>query len=662
MVARNRKSGASKENRARADNKSPSEKGSNKSVAGGTNGNAKTKAGKKAEAGSGSMSAGDSDEVAQQHAQHSKHGHEHHKKKSRFRKWLKTKRFMFIVGALLGVVIAGYSAKQNDLVSMELLSDLSIDSMLDDFRDMLPLSVLKEAKNLENDQSIMSESFAVGNALRAQNLTAKYPVVLIPGVISTGLESWGLEGTPECPSQQYFRKRLWGSWHMLRSMFLDKPCWLKHIMLDTETGLDPPHFKLRAAQGMEAADFFITGYWIWNKIIENMAALGYDINTMAVAAYDWRLAYLDLERRDSYFSKLKAMIEQKKALTGEKTVLVGHSMGSQVIFYFMKWVEAEGFGNGGSSWVNDHIASMVDISGSILGTPKAIVALLSGEMKDTVQLNALAVYGLEKFFSRRERADMLRSFGGIASMLPKGGEALWGTLDSAPDDPVNKTDGVSYGSFIKFKRDVGIYSNKNLTVSESIDYLFEQSPQWFNDRVKTQYSNGLARTEAEVKANEKDFSKWINPLEVALPNAPDMKIFCFYGVGKETERSYYYEQVSDVEAVKLNATIDSSTPDAVITGQGDGTISLLTHTMCHKWKEPGSRFNPGGIPVTIVEMLHQPDIFDLRGGAKTAEHVDILGRTELNEMVLRVAAGAGDTIEDHYESSLKDWVKNLDLD
>lgn len=96
----------------------------------------------------------------------------------------------------------------------------------------------------------------------------------------------------------------------------------------------------------------------------------------------------------------------------------------------MKWVEATNksyYGNGGSNWVNDNIEAFIDISGSTLGTPKSIPVLISGEMKDTVQLNALAVYGLEQFFSRRERVDMLRTFGGIASMIPKGGEKLWGT-------------------------------------------------------------------------------------------------------------------------------------------------------------------------------------------------------------------------------------------
>jgi phospholipid:diacylglycerol acyltransferase len=56
----------------------------------------------------------------------------------------------------------------------------------------------------------------------------------------------------------------------------------------------------------------------------------------------------------------------------------------------------------------------------MLGTPKAVSALLSGEMKDTAQLNAFAVYGLEKFYSKKERATILRSFPGLASMLPKG--------------------------------------------------------------------------------------------------------------------------------------------------------------------------------------------------------------------------------------------------
>lgn len=563
---------------------------------------------------------------------------------------------------------AGYSAKHQDigdwLQSLDSLSDF-----VDDFKDILPVGVLKEAQTFEqkqNKQTVSSDSFAVGNLLREANVTSKHPVIMIPGVISTGLESWSLEGTPECPSQQYFRKRLWGSFYMLRAMLLDKPCWIKHLTLDPVTGLDPPGFKMRSAQGLEAADFFIAGYWIWNKILENLAAIGYDSNTMTVAAYDWRLSYKDLEIRDGYFSKLKLNVEENLKSTGEKTVFASHSMGSQVVFYFLKWVEAEGYGGGGASWVDDHIAAIVDISGSTLGTPKAIVALLSGEMKDTVQLNAMAVYGLEKFFSRRERVDLLRSFGGIASMLPKGGETVWGHEFFAPDDGVDRsivsTDNhISYGKFIRFKHAKSDLSNKNLTMPESIDYLLKQGDMNFRRRVEESYSFGLAMTRKEVEANNNDPSKWSNPLEVALPNAPNMKMYCFYGVGKPTERSYYYEEEENKTFTSLNVTIAPNDPNAVVMGEGDGTISLLTHTMCYKWKDANSKFNPGKIPVKIVEMAHEPDRMDIRGGANTADHVDILGRAELNELVLQVAAGKGDAIADKIWSPLSTWANEMDL-
>ncbi|KAK9496172.1 Lecithin:cholesterol acyltransferase-domain-containing protein [Lipomyces doorenjongii] len=598
----------------------------------------------------------DGDKVTKQELPHRKH-----------RKPLKqSRRVVFFLGALLGIILAWYFAASPEF-SLDSLNDLNLDSFAEYFEDMkgkLPYGILKEANDISQKEQTMlkTEPFAVGRAMYLDGLRAKHPVVMVPGVISTGLESWSVTDTDECSCEPYFRKRLWGSWNMLRAMLLDKTCWLKHIMLDPITGLDPKGYKLRAAQGLEAADFFITGYWIWNKILENLAAIAYDPNMMHTAAYDWRLAYMDLELRDGYFSKLKSIIEENQHRLKKKTVLVSHSMGSQVIFYFFKWVEADGlhFGNGGKNWVNDHIHAFVDVSGSSLGTPKSIVALLSGEMRDTVQLNALAVYGLEKFFSRAERALLLRSFPGIASMLPKGGEAVWGSLEFAIDDMGNQT--VSYGNFIQFRNTMSQLSAKNLTVPDSIEYLFTQAPGWFRDRVEENYSHGLARTRAEVQANEADPRKWINPLEVALPNAPDLRIFCLYGVGKSTERAYVYQEEKDKGLVKLNVSIAAGGMyEPVIMGEGDGTVSLITHSMCHRWRDEHSKFNPGRSKVTIVEMPHEPERFDVRGGAKTAEHVDILGRAELNELVLKVAAGKGDEIEDRFVSKLKDYAARIDL-
>ena len=90
------------------------------------------------------------------------------------------------------------------------------------------------------------------------------------------------------------------------------------------------------------------------------------------------------------------------------------------------------------------------------------------------------------------------------------------------------------------------------------------------------YSNSMEFDESVIAENAKagNDAKWSNPLEVALPNAPSMRIHCLYGVGKPTERSYWYQQgpyqrdeimcdgqnaVCNVENVTLNSPLDFPT-------------------------------------------------------------------------------------------------------
>ena len=438
---------------------------------------------------------------------------------------------------------------------------------------------------------------------------------MIPGVISTGLESWSTEEK----TRQYFRKRLWGSWSMIRALILDKTNWKKQIMLDKLTGLDPPGVKVRAAQGFDAADFFVSGYWIWNKILENLATIGYDPTNSFTAAYDWRLSYSNLEVRDQYFTRLKGYIETASLISGKKTVLISHSMGSQVLYYFFHWVESMEHGKGGPEWVDTYIDSWINISGCMLGALKDLPAVLSGEMKDTAQLNKFAVYGLEKFLSKEERTEILRAMPGISSMLPKGGNAVWGNSTWAPDDKPGKN--VTYGNFLNFRESNSTQSPGNLTVEESIDYLLEHSETWYRDQIRANYSFGVAHTTAEVEENQKDPRKWTNPLETRLPRAPNMKIYCFYGMNKTTERSYFYrEDLSPLS--ELNVTIDTAfsrgaVDHGIIPGEGDGTVSLLSSGyMCAKgWRL--KRFNPAGTKIKVYEMPHEPDRFSPRGGPNT---------------------------------------------
>jgi phospholipid:diacylglycerol acyltransferase len=445
-------------------------------------------------------------------------GSSKHKPKSRKRR----NSLIFGLGGLFGIVVAGFFAGRSDLIDFPEFSELSMDSLM----DVLPASFVKNARDLAQGEreAVNYDSFSVGLKLMAEGVKAHHPVIMIPGVISTGLESWGTTNS----SRQYFRKRLWGSWTMMRALVTDKEGWKRHIMLDKDTGMDPPGgIKLRAAQGFDAADFFITGYWIWSKILENLATIGYDPTNSFTAAYDWRLSYANLEVRDQYFTRLMMYIEMAYKVTDKKVVLISHSMGSQVLFYFFHWVAAADGGEGGDSWVEDHVDSWINISGCMLGALKGLPAVLSGEMKDTAQLNAFAVYGLESFLSREERAEIFRAMPGISSMLPIGGDTIWGNSTWAPDDLPGQN--VSFGPFLNFKYKNGTGSAKNYTVTESLEYLFNVTEPWFVNQIKSSYSNGIAHTTAEVDANEKDPRKWINPLETRLPLAPNLKIYCFYG-------------------------------------------------------------------------------------------------------------------------------------
>ncbi|MCJ1475129.1 hypothetical protein MMC13_003789 [Lambiella insularis] len=565
---------------------------------------------------------------------------------------------IFGLGGLFGIMVAAFYVKHQDVVSLNGFMDTKF---YEGLLDVIPAGIVKEATDLQKQEREATnyDSFSVGLHLQSQGIKALHPVIMVPGVISTGLESWGTEPG----SKQYFRKRLWGSWSMMRALIMDKAGWKRHIMLDKTTGLDPSHVKLRAAQGFDAADFFITGYWIWNKILENLATIGYDPTNAFTAAYDWRLSYINLEKRDMYFTRLKAYIELAVATSHTKVTLVSHSMGSQVLFFFFQWVEAKGHGNGGPDWVDKHVDSWINISGSMLGALKGFPAVLSGEMKDTAQLNAFAVYGLEKFLAREERTEIFRAMPGISSMLPKGGNAVWGNTTWAPDDAPGQT--VSFGTFVNFRESNSTHSPRNLTIEESLDYLLTNSDTWYQNQIHDSYSHGVAHTAAQVEDNARDPRKWINPLETRLPLAPHLKIYCFYGIGKPTERSYFYREEQNPMS-SLNVTIDTGftrgeVDHGVVLGEGDGTVSLLsTGYMCAKgWRI--KRYNPAGVQIKTYEMPHEPDRFSPRGGPNTGDHVDILGRSSLNDLVLRVAGGKGDQIEENFVSNIREYADKVKI-
>ncbi|KAJ6985989.1 putative phospholipid:diacylglycerol acyltransferase 2 [Populus alba] len=274
-----------------------------------------------------------------------------------------------------------------------------------------------------------------GIRLKHEGLTALHPVVLVPGIVTGGLELW--EGKP-C-AEGLFRKRLWGG--SFTEVFKRPLCLLEHLSLHNETGLDPPGIRIRAVPGLVAADYFAPGYFVWAVLIESLAKIGYEGKNMHMAAYDWRLSFQNTEIREQTLSRLRSQIELMNITNGyKKVVMVPHSMGVIYFLHFLKWVEAPPpmGGGGGPGWCAKHIKAIMNIGPVFLGVPKTISNLLSAEAKDVASTRAMDPGVLDSEILGLQTLEhvmrVTRTWDSMASLLPKGGETIWGNLDWSPEE------------------------------------------------------------------------------------------------------------------------------------------------------------------------------------------------------------------------------------
>ncbi|KAH0716356.1 hypothetical protein KY284_009261 [Solanum tuberosum] len=562
---------------------------------------------------------------------------------------------------------------------------------------------------------------APGVRLKRDGLTPLHPVVLVPGIVTGGLELW--EGRP-C-SEGLFRKRLWGG--SFTEIFKRPLCWLEHLSLDNETGLDPPGIRVRAVPGLVAADYFAPGYFVWAVLIENLAKIGYEQKNMYMAAYDWRLSFQNTEIRDQSLSRLKSKIELMYVTNGyKKVVVVPHSMGVIYFLHFLKWVEAPPpvGGGGGQGWCAKHIKAIMNIGPAFLGVPKAVANILSAEGRDVAFIRSMAPGLLDSetfgFQTLQHIMRVSRTWDSVISLVPRGGEAIWGDLNKSPEvenicytskarylqssskeNNGNDTDAKRsfhvkelprYGRIISFGKEklelpssqLSIIDSKELmrgsssrnsntscgevsseydemsrnnikkvaesdayTASSLLDLLRFVAPKMMK-RAEAHFSHGIAEDLDDPKYTH--YKYWSNPLETKLPDAPDMEIFCSYGVGIPTERSYVYKLSSSDRCKSIPLQIDSSaygSDNGCLKGgvhfvDGDESVPVVSAGfMCAKGWRGKTRFNPSGISTYIREHQHKAPSSLLEGrGTESGAHVDIMGNVAFIEDVLRIAGGA----------------------
>ena len=384
----------------------------------------------------------------------------------------------------------------------------------------------------------------------------KHPLVLVPGIISCGLELWR---PGACFGKRFFRERLWGGLGMARTAMANISCWLDHVSLDPSTGLDREGQAVRAALGWAGADYFAPGYWLWSKLLSNAAALGYDRSTMHVACYDWRLSFRNLERRDQFLTRLKAEVEILAA-AHDKVVVVGHSMGATLVTFFLSWCEL-----GDPGWTDRHVHAVVSLGGSLLGAVGPLGAVLSGEMKATAMLGMLneLIDSQLSFLNKTRQRDIYRSLGAMGALLPKGGDALWGDdLVSVRTAGAGEADEADEATF-------GVDAIRAALAAELPDGAsildYDPRPRWPSRRPRV----GAGAAERLAAASE-------NPLNAPLPAAPNLTVYCLYGTRVPTEIRYKYARDGAPPTAAELGTIDYALDD----GTYESGVENGTHDQC----------------------------------------------------------------------------------
>eukprot|EP00931_Biecheleriopsis_adriatica_P042198 TRINITY_DN24054_c0_g1_i1.p1 TRINITY_DN24054_c0_g1~~TRINITY_DN24054_c0_g1_i1.p1 ORF type:complete len:547 (+),score=62.73 TRINITY_DN24054_c0_g1_i1:211-1851(+) len=477
---------------------------------------------------------------------------------------------------------------------------------------------------------VLGKSERVGVRMAREGFTVKHPVIMIPGIITTGLEVWDGEAC----IKSYFRQRIWGTTTMFQSLMRDPDCWVRHLSLNSTTGLDPlqrPHLnrsiRVRPSQGFESADFFLGGYWLWGLMIEALADIGYDQNSMHMASYDWRLAFSDMELRDRYFTRLRQQIETLVGMSGTKALVVAHSMGGNVWHYFMQWVTHRVHVN----WVHDHISSVALVSSPLLGLPKAYYSLLTGDNRDFANMGTFSAV-VDHFFGIMTRRSLWRSCSSLSMIMPMGGDSVWG--EDVTGMPLVQLHG------------------RNLTVEEAYSlFTAEGSLPADLQRIKRWLLEGLhlcRPPDADLSEVEKEPPEhsWANPLAVMLPFAPKLRMYALYGVGVTTEYTGAIAETGD-DAYRPRYSIDKdafSPNSGFVLGDGDYSCPVPSlGLMCHKgWRD--EKRNPARIPCTVKEYRDKKSTLmaggTIRGGPASGDHVDILGNDELLGDILRLASGS----------------------
>jgi len=278
-------------------------------------------------------------------------------------------------------------------------------------------------------------------------------------------------------------------------------------------------------------------------------------------------------------------------------------------------------------------------------------------------------------------------------MLPKGGDIIWsyaGDIVKQPNSEEGAMDGgdmditalvpsmgeketcsaMSYDEPLITFDDVNLitYRRNMWSVDDSLQYL-----QHWGEELKNSVHAAKVHKFQYNDKNRLSMEYWHDPTITPLPEAPSMTIYCLYGVGIETERSYFYKKANASSEEDLPFIMDSTVHDLTNnirfgTKFSDGDVSVplvsLGFMCADGWKD-NKRLNPSSIKVITREFLHQEEFRvndPMRGGPHSSDHVDILGNVDTTLDLLRIVTNFDvSTVEDSIVSDIRGIASRINL-
>jgi len=312
-------------------------------------------------------------------------------------------------------------------------------------------------------------------------------------------------------------------------------------------------------------------------------------------------------------------------------------------------------------------------------------------------------------------------------MLPKGGDALWSVGADLPKKLSTDSADACTESTIPFQFQEAIKKNifvmtdngEDRTTNGPIECnkneLLDQKMEPIVNKVLQQLSSGVGHTTQNVleflftwgggmgptispvklysfgQDPDEDLSTrtWHDITKTPLPHAPNMKIYCLYGVGVDTERAFFYKRNSGEQglfavdnssdggnsqkAADPPFILDTSIEDpknGIIHGikysDGDGSVPILSlgYMCAGPWRNQTSGLNPSRSKVITREYKHRTGFTvddPMRKGPNSSEHVDVLGNHDMLQDFVRIVSDEDvDSVTDNIISDIEGIVKRID--